>query len=126
MGHDAAIAIAGSMGNFELNTFKPVMIYNLLDSIHLLADAVQNFLDKCLKELRPNNKKIDENLNKSLMLATALNSQIGYEKAALVVKKAYAEEISLKQAALALGFVTEKQFDEIVNPGRMIKPHLGI
>jgi len=124
MGHDATIAIAASMGNFELNVFKPVIIFNLIESIHLLADVVQSFLDKCLKELRPNLKKIEENLNKSLMLATALNGVIGYEKAAQVVKKAYAEEISLKQAAVGLGFVSENQFDEIVNPERMIKPHI--
>lgn len=123
MGNDSAIAIAGSMGNFELNVFKPMIIYNVVESIHLLADAVQSFLDKCLKELRPNLKRIDDNLGKSLMLATALNGLIGYEKAAEVVKKAVAEDISLKQAALALKFVTEKQFDEIVKPERMIRPN---
>lgn len=122
MGNDAAIAMAGSMGNFELNVFKPVIIYNLIESIHLLADVVQNFLDKCLKELRPNRKRIDENLSKSLMLATALNGLIGYENATLIVKKAYAEDIPLKQAAMELGFVSEKQFDETVNPQQMIQP----
>lgn len=124
MGNDAAIAIAGTMGNFELNNFKPVMIHNLLESIHLIADAVENFNEKCLKGIRPNFKKIEENLSRSLMLATALNTVIGYEKAAAVVKKAYMEEITLKKAAVQLGFLTEKQFDGIVDPKKMIAPNL--
>ncbi|MBF8262401.1 MAG: fumC [Parachlamydiales bacterium] len=124
MGNDAAIAIAGSMGNFELNVFKPVMIHNLLGSIHLIADAVENFNEKCLKGIRPNVKKIQENLEQSLMLATALNTKIGYEKASAIVKKAYTEDITLKSAATQLGFLTEKQFDEIVNPKKMISPNI--
>lgn len=123
MGNDASIAIAGSMGNFELNVFRPVMIHNLIESIHLLSDVVQNFYEKCLKEIRPNLKAIEEHLNDSLMLATALNVKIGYEKAAQIVKKAYTEDLSLKQAATRLGFLSEKQFDQIVDPKKMISPN---
>ena len=123
MGNDATIALAGSMGNFELNVFRPVMVHNLIESIHLLSDSLESFYDKCLKGLRPNLKRISEHLDQSLMLATALNVKIGYEKAAQIVKKAYSEDISLKQAALQLGLLTEKQFDEIVDPKKMITPH---
>jgi fumarate hydratase, class II len=124
MGNDAAIAVSDSMGNFELNVFKPVMIFNLIGSIHLLADAAENFVEKCLRGIRPNVKRIEENLEKSLMLATALNPVIGYEKSAQIVKKAYAEDITLKKAAVRLGFLTEKRFDEIVDPKKMIGPNL--
>lgn len=124
MGYDVTISIAGSLGNFELNVFKPVIIFNLIESIHLLSDAMQSFLDKCLKDLLPNTKKIEENLSRSLMLATALNQQIGYDRAAQIVKKACSEDISLKQAALDLGFLTENEFDQIVNPKKMIHPNL--
>jgi fumarate hydratase, class II len=120
LGNDAAIGIAGSMGNFELNVFKPVMIYNLLQSIRLLADVSKNFNDKCLKGIKPNAKRIRELLDHSLMLATALNPVIGYDKAAKIVKKAYKEGITLKQAALKLGFLSEQEFDAIVNPRNMI------
>ena len=120
MGNDAAIAWAGSQGNFELNVFKPLMIYNLLQSIHLLGDMAVNFTDKCLRGIKPNFKRIDENLNQSLMLATALNPEIGYDKAAKIVKKAYQEDISLKEAAVKLGFLTAEQFDKIVDPKKMV------
>lgn len=120
MGKDAAIAIAASQGNFQLNVYKPLLIYNLLESIHLLSDAVDSFLEKCLRELRPNLKRIEENLSRSLMLATALNVEIGYEKAAEIVKKAYAEDITLKEAALRLGALSEEQFDRIVDPKKMV------
>lgn len=120
MGNDAAVSFAGSMGNFELNVFKPVIIYNLLQSIRLLSDVAKNFHDKCLVGIKPNMKRLQELLDNSLMLATALNPVIGYDKAAKIVQKAYKEGLSLKQAALALGFLTEKQFDEIVDPKKMI------
>ncbi|MBS0615426.1 MAG: class II fumarate hydratase [Verrucomicrobia bacterium] len=120
MGNDAAISFAGSLGNFELNVFKPVIIYNLLQSIRLLSDVAQNFHDKCLKGIRPNKERIAENLSRSLMLGTALNPVIGYDKATEVVKKAYAENLTLKQAAVALGYMTEKQFDEVVDPRKMV------
>ncbi len=119
MGNDAAIGIAGSMGNFELNVFKPVIIYNLLQSIRLLGDAARNFHDKCLVGIQPNRKQIQRFLDQSLMLATALNPVIGYDKAAKIVQKAYQEDLTLKKAALDLGFLTEKQFDEIMDPSRM-------
>lgn len=120
MGNDTAITIAGSMGNFELNVFKPVIIYNILQSIRLLSDVAKNFHDKCLIGIRPNLPRIQELLDNSLMLATALNPVIGYDKAAKIVQKAYQEGLTLKQAALALGFLTEKQFDEIVDPRKMV------
>jgi fumarate hydratase class II len=120
MGNDAAITIAGSMGNFELNVFKPVIIYNLLQSIRLLSDVAKNFHDKCLVGIKPNLKKIKEHLESSLMLATALNPVIGYDKAAKIVQKAYKEGLTLKQATLKLGYLTSKQFDQIVDPKKMI------
>ncbi|HEX4839710.1 MAG TPA: class II fumarate hydratase [Rhabdochlamydiaceae bacterium] len=120
MGNDMAITIAGSMGHLELNVFKPVIIYNLLQSIQLLSDAAKNFHDKCLKGIRPNSKQIQKHLENSLMLATALNPVIGYDKASKVVQKAYKEGLSLKQAALKLGYLTSKEFDRIVNPKKMI------
>ena len=120
LGNDAAIGMAGSMGNFELNVFKPVMIYNFLQSVHLLADVAKNFHDKCLIGIKPNLKKIQEHLESSLMLATALNPIIGYDKASKIVQKAYKEHLTLRQAATQLGFLTEKEFDEAINPKKMI------
>ena len=119
-GNDTTITIAGSQGNFELNVFKPVMIYNLLQSIQLLSDVVCSFQDKCLVGIQPNIPRIAYYLENSLMLATALNPVIGYDRAAKVVSKAYQENISLKEAALELGFLTETQFDAIVDPKKMI------
>jgi fumarate hydratase class II len=120
LGNDTAIGIAGSMGNFELNVFKPVIIFNVLQSIRLLADVSKNFHDKCLKGIKPNLKQIQAHLDNSLMLATALNPVIGYDKAAKIVLKAIKEGITLKQAALKLGYLTEKQFDSIVDPKKMV------
>ena len=120
MGNDTAISFAGSQGNFELNVFKPVMIYNLLQSIHLLGDMALSFTTKCLNGIKPNLKKISENLNNSLMLATALNTEIGYDKAAQIVKKAYHEDISLKEASIELGYLTAVRFDQIVDPKKMV------
>lgn len=119
-GNDTTITFAGSQGNFELNVFKPVMIYNLLQSIQLLSDVVRSFQDKCLSGIQPNRARIAYYLENSLMLATALNPVIGYDKAAKVVSKAYQENISLKEAAMQLGFLTEAQFDAAVNPNEMI------
>lgn len=121
MGNDTAIAFAGSMGNFELNVFKPVMIYNLLQSIRLLGDVAVSFLDKCLVGIEPNLERIQEHLDNSLMLATALNPVIGYDKAAQVVQKAHKEGLTLKQAALALGFLNAAEFDKVVDPRKMIR-----
>jgi fumarate hydratase class II len=122
MGNDCAIAFAGSLGNFELNVFKPVMIFNLIQSIHLLSDVAINFNQKCLSGIKPNKKQLQENLENSLMLATALNTAIGYDKAAQIVKKAYAEGISLKQAALSLGYLTADRFDALVDLHKMVHP----
>ena len=119
MGNDAAIGFAGALGNFELNVFKPVMIYNLLQSIRLLSDVALNFYNKCLIGIQPNHARINELLNKSLMLATALNPIIGYDKAAKVVQKAYKENTTLKEAALALGFLSAEEFDKAVDPVKM-------
>jgi fumarate hydratase class II len=122
MGNDATIGFAGSMGNFELNVFKPVMIYNLLQSIRLLSDISSNFYEKCLKDLRPNEAKIKEHLDNCLMLATALNPVIGYDKASKIVQKAYKENTTLKKAALELGFMTAEEFDKVVDPKKMVHP----
>ena len=122
MGNDTTISIAGSNGQFELNVFKPVMISALLESVTLLADACRSFNDHCVVGIEPNLQQIDENLNNSLMLVTALNPHIGYDKSALIAKKAYADNSSLKKAALELGFLTEEQFDEWVVPGNMTVP----
>jgi fumarate hydratase class II len=120
MGNDVTISVAGSMGNFELNVFKPVMIYNLLQSIRLLSDASSSFNERCVQGIEPNLKRIEQHLNSSLMLATALNKEIGYDNAAKIVKKAHAENITLKQAALALNLLTEEKFDAIVDPKKMV------
>jgi fumarate hydratase, class II len=122
MGNDAAIGFAGSQGNFELNVFKPVLIHNLLHSIRLLADACVSFTDHLVVGLEPNRDRIDHYLNDSLMLVTALNPHIGYDKAAQVAKKAYQENTTLRSACLALGYLTGEQFDQWVRPADMIHP----
>ena len=122
MGNDAGIALAGSQGSFELNTYKPVMIHNLIHSIHLLADVANNFCEKCLLGIEPNTKKIGEYVENSLMLATALNDSIGYEAAAKIVKTAYNEDISLKEAAVKLGVLTAEKFDQLIDLKKMIHP----
>jgi len=122
MGNDAAIGFAASQGNFELNVFKPVIIYNFLQSARLLGDAMISFNDNCAVGIEPNRETIRRNLDRSLMLVTALNPHIGYEKAAAVAKLAHREGITLKEAALRSNFLTEAQFDDIVKPERMIAP----
>lgn len=122
MGNDTTISVACSMGHFELNVFKPVMINALLQSATLLADACRSFNDRCVVGIEPNRTRIEENLQNSLMLVTALNTHIGYENAARIAKKAYDDNSSLKKAALDLGLLTEQQFDEWVVPGDMIGP----
>lgn len=119
IGFDISISIAATQGNFELNVMRPLMAYNLLRAIHLLSDAVTSFTDKCIKGLTPNSKKITTHLNNSLMLATALNAHIGYDKAAQIVRKAHLEDKTLKAAGLELGLITEEEFDKIVQPARM-------
>jgi len=123
MGNDVAVGIAGSQGNFELNAYKPVMIHNVIESMHLLADAIDSFCEKCLIGIKPNEKKIAEYVEQSLMLATALNESIGYEKAALIVKTADHKGLSLRAAALELGLLTSEQFDSLINLKKMVHPH---
>lgn len=120
MGNDVTIGIAGSQGAFELNVYKPVMIYNLLQSIHLLSDAMESFNHKCVQGIEPNLERIKHLLDNSLMLATALNTVIGYDQASKIVKKAHAEGISLKEAAVQLNLLTAERFDEIVDPRKMV------
>jgi fumarate hydratase class II len=122
IGNDAAITAGGMQGHFQLNVFKPVMVYNLLSSARLLGDACVSFNDNCAIGIEPNLPFIKNNLENSLMLVTALNTHIGYENAATIAKKAHAEGITLKESALALGLLTEEQFDEWVDPAKMIGP----
>ncbi len=121
-GNDAAVAFAASQGNFQLNVFKPVMLHNLLDSAHLLADSLLAFNIHCATGIEPNREKIAENLEKNLMLVTALNPHIGYEAAARVALKAHRENLTLREAALALGVTTKQRFDEWANPEEMTRP----
>lgn len=120
IGNDTAIAVSGSHGHFQLNVFKPVMIYNLLMSSRLIADACESFNDNLAVGIEPNRARIKEHLNNSLMLVTALNTHIGYDKAAKIAKTAHAEGLTLKQAAIQLELLTEEQFDAYVVPENMI------
>ncbi len=122
MGNDAAIGFAGSQGNFELNVFNPVMIHNLLHSIRLLKDACRGFVDFCVEGLELNRARIDENVQKSLMLVTALNPHIGYDNAAKIAKHAHKKGINLRESAVELGLLTAEQFDEYVKPEEMTHP----
>ncbi len=121
-GNDAAVAFGGSQGNFQLNVFKPVMLHNLLESVALLADGCVAFDVGCAQGIAPDEKRIAENVGNSLMLVTALNPHIGYEKSAQIALKAHREETSLKEAALALGFLSADEFDAWVRPGEMTGP----
>ena len=120
MGNDTTINVAGASGNFELNVFKPVIIYNYLQSVRLLTEACDSFRLHCAIGIEANRKNITKNLNNSLMLVTALNTHIGYDNAAKIAKKAHEDGTTLKEATLALGLLDEKQFDEIVDPSKMI------
>jgi len=121
-GNDHAVAFAGSQGNFQLNVYKPVILHNVLMSIELLADASRSFCDRCAVGIEPNERRIKEHLDGSLMLVTALNPHIGYEKAAEISLTAYREDISLREAALKLEFLTAEQFDSWVRPQEMTHP----
>ena len=118
--NDTAVGMAASQGNFELNVFMPVCIYNFLQSVRLLTDSLNSFNDRCVSGIRANREKMDENLHRSLMLVTCLNPYIGYENAAKTAKKAYKENISLKEACVELGFLTADKFDEIFHPEQMV------
>ncbi|BAU10229.1 class II fumarate hydratase [Leptolyngbya sp. NIES-3755] len=122
MGNDNAIAIAASQGNFELNVFKPVLIHNLIHSIRILSDACRSFTEHMVVGIQPNRDRITQFLENSLMLVTALNPKIGYDRAAKVAYKAYQENSTLRQACIELGFLTGEEFDQIVRPEQMIYP----
>ncbi len=122
MGNDAAISFAGSQGNFELNVYKPVMIHNLLHSIKILGDALVSFNENCAVGIKANKKNIDKHLNNSLMLVTALNQHIGYDKAAKVAKNAFDKDLTLKASIVELGYMDEETFDSLVVPKEMTHP----
>ncbi|MFY9753427.1 MAG: class II fumarate hydratase [Candidatus Acidiferrales bacterium] len=122
LGNDAAIGFAGSQGNFELNVFKPVIIHNFLHSVRLLADACRSFVDHCASGIELNSKRIAENVGNSLMLVTALSPKIGYDRAAEIAHKAHHEHRSLREAALALGYLSAEEFDALVRPEKMTRP----
>ncbi len=121
-GNDHAVAFAGSQGNFQLNVYKPVILHNVLESIRLLAEGARSFNDRCAAGIEPSIRRIREHLDNSLMLVTALNPHIGYEKAAQISLKAYREDLTLREAALRLGFLTAEQFDAWVRPEDMVHP----
>lgn len=120
MGNDVAISVAGASGHLQLNVFRPVLIHNLLESIHLLADAANNFTHKCLKGIAPNKEKIDLYLERSLMLVTALNPHIGYDNAAKIAKKAHKDGTTLMEAAISLDLLSEEEFNKFVDPKNMV------
>ncbi|MCD4780927.1 MAG: class II fumarate hydratase [Candidatus Omnitrophica bacterium] len=122
MGNDTTINIAGASGNFELNVYKPVMIYNILQSIRLLSDSINRFNKNCVLGIQVNTAEVDEHLKNSLMLVTALNAHLGYDQAARIAKKAYEEKTTLKEAALALGLIDAQTFDRVVDPCKMLGP----
>ena len=129
LGNDAAIAFAGTQGNFELNVFKPVIIFNFLTSVRLLSDAAVNFVEHCVSGINPNEAKLKENLDKCLMLVTALNPAIGYDNAAKIAKKAHADGTNLREAAIALKIKDLKgnefdgpAFDKAMKPEQMLGP----
>ncbi len=121
-GNDVAVNFGGASGNFELNVFKPVIIFNVLNSTRLIADACESFTDNCIVGIEANKQNIQKNLENSLMLVTALNPHIGYDNAAKVAKKAHKEHTTLKEAAVALNLLTAEKFDEVVRPENMIGP----
>ena len=123
IGNHTGITVAGSHGHFELNVFKPLIAYNILQSIDILADSVKNFSLFCIKDIKANKKKIKEHLDNSLMLVTALAPKIGYDKAAMIAKKALKKGTKLKEEAIKSGLIDEKEYDKIIDPRKMIKPN---
>ncbi|MET0787341.1 MAG: class II fumarate hydratase [Paenisporosarcina sp.] len=121
MGNDVTIGIAASQGNFELNVFKPVIFYNFMQSVRLLSDAIGSFHDHCVVGIEPNLEQLQQHVNNSLMLVTALNPHVGYEKAAKIAKLAHEKGLTLKEAAMETGFLTEEEFDRFVDPSKMVK-----
>ncbi len=122
IGNDAAIGFAGSQGNFELNVFKPVMIFNFLHSVDLLADACRTFREFAVEGVQANLERIAENLDNSLMLVTALTPHIGYDKAAEIAKHAHKQRKTLREAAVELGHLTHEEFERLVRPEKMARP----
>ena len=122
MGNDTTITVAGASGNFELNVYRPVLAYNIIQSIRILSDATSSFRKNCVEGIKPNKERINTNLYNSLMLVTALNSHIGYDKAAEVAKKAYKDNTSLRDAIIALEYMSGEDFDKLVQPEKMIHP----
>ena len=120
MGNDAAIGFAAGQGNFELNVFMPVIAYNFLQSARLLADGMDSFRTNCLEGLHANRQKMEEFLTQSLMLVTCLTPKIGYEKAAQAARYAHMNQLTLKEAVLQSGYLTEREYDEIVDPKKMV------
>jgi fumarate hydratase, class II len=124
-GHDHAVAFAGSQGNFQLNVYKPIILYDVIDSIELLGEAVRSFDERCARGLQPDERVIAAHVEGSLMLVTALVPHIGYEAAARIALTAHREHLSLREAALRLGAVTAEQFDRWVRPADMTRPLEG-
>ena len=122
MGNHVAVTIGGSNGHFELNVFKPMIVRNVLQSVRLIGDACISFANNCIVGIEANRERIDKLLNDSLMLVTALNPHIGYDNAAKIAKHAHAEGLTLRESALALSLLTEKQFKEWVKPENMLGP----
>jgi fumarate hydratase class II len=122
MGNDVAVGIAGASGHLELNVFKPMIVHDVLESVELLADASESFRDKCVVGIEPNREVISRHVASSLMLVTALSPKVGYANAAKIAKVAYERNITLKEAAVSLGLVTETEFDEHVKPEAMTHP----
>jgi fumarate hydratase class II len=122
MANDVATNFAGAGGYLEMNVYKPIIAYNVLQSIRLMADACNSFTDFLVVDMKPNKKQINKYLNKSLMLVTALSPIIGYDKASEIAHLAHEKDLTLKEAALSLGYVSEEKFDEIVNPAKMVRP----
>ena len=123
IGNDTGVAIADSQGNFELNVFKPMIIFNVLNSLNLLADSARSFQEFCVEGLKANRERIESYLNHSLMLVTALNQHIGYDRAAKIAKTAHLENSSLQEAAVKLGFLSKEEFNTYVKPAEMLMPH---
>ena len=122
MGNQTAVTVGGSNGHFELNVFKPMMVRNVLHSVRLIGDSCVSFTKHCVRDIRANRERIDKLLNESLMLVTALNPHIGYDKAAQIAKKAHTEGLTLKESALKLGYLNEEEFHQWVQPKDMLGP----
>jgi fumarate hydratase class II len=121
-GNDTTITVAGSQGHFELNVYKPVIAYAMLQSVRLLTDAARSFADHCVVDIRANEERIGELMRRSLMLVTALAPAIGYDKAAKIAKTAHENGTTLREEAIRLGYVTGQEFDRLVRPEKMIRP----